>query len=103
MTTTATATATATTNTDELIDETRLAAKLGVTRSTLQSWRYAAKGPRYIKTASSSATASPTSRRTFVRRRAERSPWSVEIVVVEDWTEALDHLAPANGRCPRTS
>lgn len=46
---TTTAIATTTTNTDELIDEAKLAAKLGVTRSTLQSWRYAAKGPRYIK------------------------------------------------------
>lgn len=35
--------------TDDLIDEAKLATKLGVTRSTLQSWRYAAKGPRYIK------------------------------------------------------
>jgi predicted DNA-binding transcriptional regulator AlpA len=34
---------------DELLDETKLAARLGVTRSTLQSWRYAGKGPRYIK------------------------------------------------------
>lgn len=33
----------------ELLDESRLAAKLGVSRSTLQSWRYAAKGPRFIK------------------------------------------------------
>lgn len=34
---------------DELIDEARLAAQLSVSRSTLQSWRYAAKGPRFIK------------------------------------------------------
>ncbi len=33
----------------ELIDEAKLAARLGVSRSTLQSWRYAAKGPRFIK------------------------------------------------------
>lgn len=38
-----------TNNPDDLLDETKLAVKLGVTRSTLQSWRYAAKGPRYIK------------------------------------------------------
>jgi predicted DNA-binding transcriptional regulator AlpA len=34
---------------DELLDEAKLAAKLAVSRSTLQSWRYAGKGPRYIK------------------------------------------------------
>lgn len=33
----------------DLISEARLAARLGVSRSTLQSWRYAGKGPRYIK------------------------------------------------------
>ena len=33
----------------DLIDEARLAARLGVSRSTLQSWRYAKRGPRYIK------------------------------------------------------
>lgn len=33
----------------ELLHESKLAAKLGVSRSTLQSWRYAARGPRYIK------------------------------------------------------
>lgn len=33
----------------ELLDESRLATKLGVSRSTLQSWRYAGKGPRFIK------------------------------------------------------
>ena len=32
-----------------LIDEPALAAKLGVSRSTLQSWRYAGRGPRFIK------------------------------------------------------
>lgn len=33
----------------DLVDEARLAARLGVSRSTLQSWRYAKRGPRYIK------------------------------------------------------
>ena len=33
----------------ELIDEPVLAARLGVSRSTLQSWRYAGRGPRFIK------------------------------------------------------
>ena len=33
----------------ELHDEPRLATKLAVSRKTLQSWRYAAKGPRFIK------------------------------------------------------
>lgn len=33
----------------ELVDEASLAARLGVSRSTLQSWRYAARGPRWIK------------------------------------------------------
>jgi predicted DNA-binding transcriptional regulator AlpA len=33
----------------DLIDEPALAARLGVSRSTLQSWRYAGRGPRYIK------------------------------------------------------
>ena len=33
----------------DLLDETRLAARLDVSRSTLQSWRYAGKGPRFIK------------------------------------------------------
>lgn len=33
----------------ELLDETRLALRLDVSRSTLQSWRYAGKGPRFIK------------------------------------------------------
>jgi len=32
-----------------LIDEPALATKLGVSRSTLQSWRYNGRGPRYIK------------------------------------------------------
>ena len=32
-----------------LMDEPALAAKLGVSRSTLQSWRYAGRGPRFIK------------------------------------------------------
>jgi excisionase family DNA binding protein len=33
----------------ELLDEGRLAERLGVSRSTLQSWRYAGRGPRYLK------------------------------------------------------
>ena len=33
----------------DLVDEAKLAARLGVSRSTLQSWRYAKRGPRYIK------------------------------------------------------
>jgi predicted DNA-binding transcriptional regulator AlpA len=33
----------------DLIDEPALATRLGVSRSTLQSWRYAGRGPRYIK------------------------------------------------------
>jgi predicted DNA-binding transcriptional regulator AlpA len=33
----------------ELIDEAKLAARLGVSRSTLQSWRYGGRGPRWIK------------------------------------------------------
>jgi len=32
-----------------LIDEVALAARLGVSRSTLQSWRYTGRGPRFIK------------------------------------------------------
>ncbi len=33
----------------ELIDEPTLATRLGVSRSTLQSWRYTGRGPRFIK------------------------------------------------------
>lgn len=33
----------------DLLDEARLAAKLDVSRSTLQSWRYRGCGPRFIK------------------------------------------------------
>lgn len=33
----------------ELIDEASLASRLGVSRSTLQSWRYTGRGPRWIK------------------------------------------------------
>ena len=33
----------------ELVDEIRLANRLGVSRSTVQSWRYAGRGPRFIK------------------------------------------------------
>lgn len=33
----------------DLIDEAALAARLGVSRATLQSWRYAGRGPSYIK------------------------------------------------------
>jgi len=32
-----------------LIDEPALANRLGVSRSTLQSWRYSGRGPRFIK------------------------------------------------------
>jgi predicted DNA-binding transcriptional regulator AlpA len=34
---------------DELIDESVLATRLSVSRSTLQSWRYGGRGPRFIK------------------------------------------------------
>lgn len=34
---------------NDLIDEVALAVRLGVSRSTLQSWRYAGRGPRFIK------------------------------------------------------
>jgi len=37
------------TNENELLDELQLATRLDVSRSTLQSWRYAGKGPRYVK------------------------------------------------------
>lgn len=33
----------------DLTDEVTLAVRLGVSRSTLQSWRYAGRGPRFIK------------------------------------------------------
>ncbi len=33
----------------DLVDEVALAARLGVSRSTLQSWRYTGRGPRYVK------------------------------------------------------
>ena len=33
----------------DLIDESALASRLGVSRSTLQSWRYSGRGPRFIK------------------------------------------------------
>lgn len=33
----------------DLVDEVALAVRLGVSRSTLQSWRYASRGPRYLK------------------------------------------------------
>ena len=33
----------------DLIDEVALAVRLGVSRSTLQSWRYAGRSPRFIK------------------------------------------------------
>lgn len=32
-----------------LIDEGTLATRLGVSRSTLQTWRYSGRGPRFIK------------------------------------------------------
>ncbi len=37
------------TTADELIDESALATRLHVSRSTLQSWRYGGRGPRFIK------------------------------------------------------
>ncbi len=33
----------------ELVDEPSLAKRLNVSRSTLQSWRYTGRGPRWIK------------------------------------------------------
>jgi len=33
----------------DLVDEVSLAGRLGVSRSTLQSWRYSSRGPRFIK------------------------------------------------------
>lgn len=33
----------------DLIDERALAARLGVSCSTIQSWRYASRGPRFLK------------------------------------------------------
>jgi len=33
----------------DLVDEPTLALRLGVSRSTLQSWRYTGRGPRFIK------------------------------------------------------
>jgi predicted DNA-binding transcriptional regulator AlpA len=33
----------------DLVDEAALAQRLGVSRATLQSWRYAGRGPTYIK------------------------------------------------------
>ena len=33
----------------DMVDEGRLATRLGVSRATLQSWRYCGKGPRYLK------------------------------------------------------
>lgn len=33
----------------ELLDEASLASQLRVSRSTLQSWRYSGRGPRWIK------------------------------------------------------
>jgi len=33
----------------DLLDEGALSALLGVSRSTLQMWRYASRGPRYLK------------------------------------------------------
>ncbi|MEO8840181.1 MAG: helix-turn-helix domain-containing protein [Kofleriaceae bacterium] len=33
----------------ELVDEASLAKRLNVSRSTLQSWRYTGRGPRWIK------------------------------------------------------
>lgn len=36
-------------NPKDLVGEVELAARLGVSRSTLQSWRYHGRGPRYVK------------------------------------------------------
>jgi len=36
-------------NPKDLVGEVELAARLGVSRSTLQSWRYNGRGPRFIK------------------------------------------------------
>lgn len=36
-------------NPKDIVGEVELAARLGVSRSTLQSWRYSGRGPRYIK------------------------------------------------------
>jgi predicted DNA-binding transcriptional regulator AlpA len=36
-------------NGSDLLDEAKLAARLDLSRATLQNWRYAGKGPRYIK------------------------------------------------------
>lgn len=33
----------------DLLDEPTLASRLGISRATLQSWRYAGRGPRFIK------------------------------------------------------
>jgi len=33
----------------DLLDEGALSLRLGVSRSTLQMWRYASRGPRYLK------------------------------------------------------
>jgi hypothetical protein len=33
----------------DLVDEVALAIRLGVARSTLQSWRYSGRGPKYLK------------------------------------------------------
>lgn len=33
----------------DLVDEASLAARLGVSRATLQSWRYSGQGPAYVK------------------------------------------------------
>jgi hypothetical protein len=33
----------------DLIDEVALSIRLGIARSTLQSWRYSGRGPKYLK------------------------------------------------------
>ncbi len=33
----------------DLVGEVELASRLGVSRSTLQSWRYSRRGPRFVK------------------------------------------------------
>ena len=39
----------ATADAGDLVDEVMLATRLNIARSTLQSWRYTGRGPRWIK------------------------------------------------------
>jgi len=57
----------------EFIDALALASRLGVSRSTLQSWRYAGRGRGSSSSDGWSATGRPTSRRFCWRTRAARS------------------------------